>query len=410
MKIWAGINGLNIPIFTGVVQSIEPTGTTDVVILNCKDYMGLFQEILIQGSQYPNNTPKHLLENFCERAGVPIPNIASTDETTCVYTEPEFEEQSILRALEDICNSIFHVAYFDEDGNLNAIEREHSELADFCFKDNNVVDCENLLDAEIVNDITIEYAEDFFCKYEDQLSIDTYGRRARSDRTLLLNSTLVSDEATGSVAEALDHDLEALKFTSANDTVSIDCLHIKMKKDQAHGYITASIYTDNGGLPDAILATSQLKASDNLSTEFSWEVFYFSTPVEISPSTDYWVVMDASSVSNGVVYVHVNTTAISSRHAYYSGTWYTEDNKQILHRIRGSSSAQRVAEDTVRFYRDPKERILITAPAVPQLQLLDEVILDIAHREIRGHYVIEGRRHIITPYKYTTIDTLRKIC
>jgi|GEM_PF-1912244 len=408
MKVWAGYNDLNIPIFTGIVHSVEPTGTTDVVVLNCKDYMGLFQEVLIRGSQDPDNTAKLLIESFCDLVNIPAPNIASTDETTSTYTQPKFEEQSILRALEEVCNSIFYAAYFDEDGNLNAVEREYSRLADFQFKDNNVIDCSNLVDTEIVNDITIEYRESFFSKHEDQASIDAYGRRARSDQTLLLNSELVSDKTAGSATEELDHDLEAFKFTSADDAASIDCLHIKMKKDGAHGYIAASVYSDSGGVPGTLLATSQLKASDNLSTGFAWEIFYFSTPVQISPSTDYWVVMDKGSVSSGTVYVQISGAEASGKHAYYSGTWHTEDNKQVLHRIRGSICAQRVAEDVVRFHKDPHERIRIIAPAVPQLQLLDEVMVDIALREIWGHYVIEGRRHIITPDKYTTIDTLRK--
>lgn len=408
MKIWAGFDNFNIPVFTGVVHSVKPTGTTDVVVLNCRDYMGLFQEVLIKGSQDPNNTFELLIEHFCDQVKIPAPNIVSTDETTSTYTQPTFEEQSILRALEEMCSAIFYVAYFDEDGSLNAVEREYSTLVEYAFKDSNIIDCENLMDADIINDITVEYGENFFSKYKDQASIDTYGQRTRSDRTLLLNSTVVSSKTTGSTTEELDHDLEALKFTSASDAASIDCLHIKMKKYGAHGYITVRIYDDSSGVPGTLLATSQLKASDNLAAEFAWEVFYFSALVQISPSTDYWVVMDTSSVTSGTVYVQISGAEVSAKHAYYSGTWNMENNKQTLHKIRGSSQAQRVAEDTVRFYGAPHERIRITAPAVPQLQLLDEVLVDITLREIRGHYVIEGRRHMITPDKYTTIDTLRK--
>jgi hypothetical protein len=120
-------------------------------------------------------------------------------------------------------------------------------------------------------------------------------------------------------------------------------------------------------------------------------------------------VIDTSLVSSGTVYIQINDAVASAKHAYYSETWHTEDNKHALHKIKGSSEAQRVAEDTVRFYRDPHERIRITAPAIPHLQLLDEVLVDIELREIRGHYVIEGRRHIIAPDKYVTIDTLRKV-
>jgi hypothetical protein len=182
-----------------------------------------------------------------------------------------------------------------------------------------------------------------------------------------------------------------------------------MRKDDAHGYITAAIYSDNSGLPDTLLATSSLTASDDLSVDFTWEVFYFTRPVQISPSTSYWVVVDTSLVSSGTTYIQVNDAATAAKHAYYSSVWHTEDNKYALHRIKGSSGALRVAEDTVRFYRDPHERIRIAAPAVPHLQLLDEVLVDIKLREIRGHYVIEGRRQIIAPDKYVTIDTLRKV-
>jgi hypothetical protein len=326
------------------------------------------------------------------------------------YTQPKFEEQSILRALEEVCNSIFYIAYFDEDGSLNAVEREYSTLVDFQFKDSNIIDCINLADTEIVNDITIEYRENFFSKYEDQASIDAYRRSARSDQILLLNSTLVSEKTSGSATEELDKDLEALKFTSTSDAASIDCVHVKMAKDGAHGYMTAKIYSDSGGVPGILLGTSQLKASDNLPTWFAWEIFYFSTPVEISPSTDYWVVVDTSSVDTGTVYVQISKATATGKHAYYdAGAWHTEDDKQGLYRVRGSLEAQRIVEDVVRFYKNPHERIRITAPAAPQLQLLDEVTVDIRLREIWGHYVIEGRRHIITPNRYTTVDTLRKV-
>ena len=409
VKVWAGMNNLNIPIVTGIINSVEPMGTAAVVVLSCKDYMGLFQEIFIQGSQDPNNTAKLLMESFCDLVNVPAPKIAATDETTLVYTGPTFEKGIVLEALEEVCNSIFYIAYFDEDGTLNAVEREYSTLIDHQFRGGNIIDCESLTDTEVVNDITIEYRENFFSKYEDQTSIDAYGRQARSDQTLLLNSTLVSNKTTGSTAEELNHDLEAFRFTSSSDATTVGCLHIKMKKDDAHGYITAGIYSDNGGVPNTLLAKSQLKASDNLSTDFAWEVFYFSTPAGISPSTDYWVVIDSSSLSSGTIYAQISKVSATAKHAYYAGGWSTENDKQILHRIRGSIHAQRVAEDIVRFYKDTHERIRITAPAVPQLQLLDEVMVSIKLRERWGRYVIEGRRHIITPDSYISIDTLRKV-
>lgn len=410
IKIWAGFSGLNIPIFSGVVDSVKQLGTEYSVEITCMDYMGLFQNMIVEGNQEPNNTAKLLMEYFCSQARV-LSDISASDEIIAVYNNPSFEAGSnFKKALEEICRSVFYVAYFDENGYLQAYEHEYKEKVDFEFKDGNVRECEMVQPSDIVNEIMIEYRENFYARYEDQASIDRYGNKVRSERTLLLNSQIISSKSQGSTTEELNYDLEAFKFNSQSDSSIIDCIHIKMKQNGAHGYMTAEIYTDDSGIPGTLVATSQLKASANLSIFFSWEIFYFAEAVNISPSTNYWIVVDSTSVSEGSVYVQISAAIATGKHAYYdAGAWHTENNKQVLHQICGSREAQRVAKDTIEFYRAPHERIRITAPGVPQLQLLDEVLVDIEMRGIRGRYVVEGRRQIITPEHYATIDTLRKV-
>lgn len=409
IKIWAGFSGLNIPIFTGVVDSVKPTGTEYTVELDCVDCMGLFENILIKGNQEPNNTAKLLMEYFSSEARV-LSDILSSDETSSVYSNPYFDECNLKVALEEICRSIFHIAYFDENGYLQAKEREYKNRIDFVFRDGNVRDCETVSPTNIINEIEIEYGENFFAKFSDQASIDEYGRKSGSERTLLLNSQIISSKSEGSTTEELNYALEGFKLTSQAGSSIVDCIHVKMRQSGAHGYMTAKVYDDNSGLPGTLLGTSQLKASANLSIFFSWEIFYFATPVDISALTDYWIVIDTTSVSEGSVYTQISAAAATGKHAYYdTGAWHTEDNKQVLHHVCGSREAQRVARDCVEFYKESHERIRISAPAVPQLQLLDEVFVDIELRDVRGYYVIEGRRQIITPEYYTTIDTLRKV-
>jgi len=407
VKIWTGFNGLNIPMFTGVVDSVKPLGTEYSVELNCIDYMGLFQDILIKGNQEPNNTAKLLMEYFSSEARV-VSDIPSSDETSSIYSNPYFDECNLKVALEEICRSIFHVAYFDENGYLRSQEHEYKNRTNFVFKDENMRDCEMIQPTSVVNEMEIEYEENFSARYSDQGSIDRYGRKSRSERTLILNSQMVSSKNEGSTTEELNYDLEAFKFTSQTNSSIIDCIHIKMRKESAHGYMTAKIYTDNSGVPGTLLYTSQLKASANLSIFFSWEIFYFLNKVEISTSKDYWVVVDTTSVS-GTVYAQISATAATEKHAYYDAGWHTENNKRVLHYVSGSREAQQVARDYVGFYKKPHERIRIVAPAVPQLQLFDELLIDIKLRNIEGYYVIEGRRHILTPEQYTTVDKLRKV-
>jgi len=408
VKIWTGFDNLNIPIFTGVVHSVKPIGTTNMVTLNCHDYMGLTASVIVKDSQDPNNTAKLMIENFCDQIGVQA-NVPSTSETTEIYSDPKFDEQSMLSALEEICESIFYVAYFDEAGTLQVAEREYSNPVEWKFDDDSIIDCGRLIDTEIINDVFIEYRENFYVGWCDQPSINEYGTRNRSLRLLLLNSTLVSEMVHGSTSETLDHDLEAFKFISAGDASSIDCLQIKMKQSDAHGNMVVKVHSDNGGVPGALLGTSQSKASANLYTDFAWETFYFTDPVTISPSTIYWVVIDTTPVSSGTVYVQISAATASATHACYSeGAWHTENDKQVLHTISRSLNARRLAEDLIRFYKQPHERIHVIAPAVPQLQLLDEVRVDIEHMQIFGHFVCEGRRHVLTPEGYMTVDILRK--
>jgi hypothetical protein len=409
IKIWAGFDDLNIPIFTGVVYDVHPVVSGDYVVVSCTDYMGLLRKMIVEGSQDPNNTPKLLAASWCDDIQASSA-VQTTDETTAVYTQPGFEKQRALRALEEVCDSIFHVAYFDVDGALVVHEREYSNAVDWTFDDDNTLPgTEKLADTEIINSVVMEYRENFFAMSRDQDSIDSYGLRQEEMRTPITNSILVAEKATGSTDETLNNDLEAIKFTSASDAAVIDCIHVKLRKDAAHGYITAKIYSDSGGSPNALLATSQLKASDNLKTWFVWEVFYFADPLSIAASTDYWIVIDTTSVSSGTVYLAISTSTATGKHAYYSGSWSTENDKWGLHRVRGSVEAQRVVSDIVRFHKDPKERQKVVAPAVPQLELMDSVVVDISSPPIRGHYVIENRRHVLRPGSYETMDKMRKV-
>jgi hypothetical protein len=408
IKIWAGFDYLNIPIFAGVIDDVKPIGTLNTVTMNCRDYMGLFFDSIIKDELGLNNTPKSILEYFCSKVGV-LANIIGTEESTTVYDELKFKGQKMISVIEKICDSIFCVAYFDEEGIFRLVEREYSNHVDWGFDDSNIVDCMLLADSEIINDVTVEYRSGFFSRCLDQASIDEYRAKARELGILSLSSDLTSSQTQGTIQELLDHDLEGFKFTTTNSSSVIDSVYVRMKKSDAHGYVCVKIYTNNGGVPGNLIGTSSLKAGDNLTSEFSWEVFCFDTPIRISPLTDYWCIIDTDLVSSGTVSIQISNAAINGKHAYYDLTWHIENNKYVLHIIRGSNQAYRVAEDVVRFYKRPYERVKIVAPAVPQLALTDEVKVNIKKMGLVGRYVIERRKHVLTSETYTTIDTLRKV-
>jgi hypothetical protein len=407
IKIWCGFSEFNIPIFSGLVYDLKPVGTRNTVVMNCRDYMGFFFDTLVKNSS--NYTPKDILEELCSKIGV-LSDITDIEENTAAYNEINIRNQKMISVIESICDSIFCVSFFDEEGIFRLFEREYSNMTDWEFNDDNVSECTLLADTEMINDVIVEYRNGFYSRYFDQTSIDSYKLRTRHINIPSLGHDFVSEKTLGNVEEPINYIFEGFKFTSSENSSMIDTLHIRMKGSDAHGYISIKIYADNDGIPGDLLGISNLKASGNLGKEFVWEVFSFDIPIKISPLTDYWCVIDTSLVTDGVVYTQINNSQITGKHIYYNNSsWHTENNKYILHTIRGNNYAFRLAKDIVHFHKSPHERIQIVAPSVPHLQLMDEVKVDIKKMEIFGRYIIERRRHILTNQTYTTIDTLRKV-
>lgn len=408
IKIWAGFNDLNIPIFTGLVYDAKPSGIQNTVIVNCRDYMGFFFDAIVKEGLDLFNTPKAIIENFCLNMGL-LSEICENDENSASYSELNIKEQKMINALESICDSIFCIPYFDENGILRLSEREYSNFINWKFDDNNITDCNLLSDTEIINDVIVEYRNGFFSRHFDLVSINEYKSKSKQIRIPSLGQDFVSENLQGNIEELLEHSLEGFKFTSSNNSSIIDTIHIRMKSVEASGNISAKIYTDNNGIPGSPLGISRMKATGNIKNEFAWEMFCFDIPVKIAPSTNYWCILDTSLVISGNLYTQINNYSSTSKHVYYNTSWNTENNKKILHIIRGNKYALRLAEDIVRFYKKPHEKIKIIAPAIPQLQLFDEVNVDVKKMGIVGRYAIERRRHFLTTESYTTIDILRKV-
>ncbi len=408
IKIWMGFKNLHIPVFSGVVKKVRPLLKSNEIEITCTDDMGILLQSTITGHQGVTNTPKLLMEAFASDTSA-TSSISSTEEYTTVFDNPEFDTIFKLTAMEYIADAVFSVPYFDNNGILQLEEREYKNKEDWVYHDGNTFDCRNLANSEVINRADLEYYENFFYRYEIQQSINDYRLRTRDLRLPILNSDLVASYLLGSTDEEIDNDLEGVKFTSSSGSSIIDCIAIRVKQDGASGYITAKIYDDSAGSPNSLLGTSRQKASGGLSTNYTWKYFYFDTPVFISESTSYWIILDSSTVTGTIYWQRSAITTLTGLHAYYDSGWTLEDEKECKHIVRGSQQAQRVAEDIVRFYREPKKRIQIIAPGSPHLQLFDEVYIDLKTPfQITGRYVIENRRHIFTSREFVSIDILRE--
>ncbi|MBD3181055.1 hypothetical protein GF312_02115 [Candidatus Poribacteria bacterium] len=409
IRIWGGFNGVNVPIYTGIIDYIKSSSTDGIIFLHSTDYMSLFKQETIGRDIFSYNTPELIAEYFCKFVNIPEPLITNSKKTDTVYRNKAFLDQSMYQCLESICQSIFYVGYFNENGILNLTEHNHYNYTDFVFNDSNVIDCGKITDTNIINHVELEYAHGASSDLTDQISVDTYGTGVLNRDISMIDYTIVSNEVTESGIRELENDLEAFRFTSSPNSSFIDCIKVRIGTETSHGNISVGIYEDAGGIPGNLIAESLEIDVLELSSEFAWVAFRFVKPVKIQPDVDYWVVIDISLITAGSVYVRINDLSVTSDYAYYSGTWQIINDIKALHIIIGSYQGYRMATDILNFHSDNKDSIFIKTPFLPHLQLMDKVFVDIQDRGITGQYKITGCKHEISSGKYITWDFLRKI-
>lgn len=413
IRIWLGFGKYRVPAFTGVIRSAYPGPRGDRVYISCADFMILFYDAQVEGSRGSNNTPELVAEDFCNEVRVQS-SIGTGLELDTTYDNTNFDTKSMLSAMNEVQNSVFHVSVFDEEGVLQMYEREFVSFSSdrWAYDEKNVTEVDQMAPGEVINEVWLEYDEGLFVRSQDQRSIDDNGKQTRQPRILLMNSEDISSRVHGRQERALANNLEGFQITTAAATSTIDAIQLKMRQDgSATGNITVDVYSEATSLPSASLGTSQNFASAYLDTEFYWQTFYFVTPVGIDPSTNYWVVPNTTNVSAGTVYLQASRADATGKYAENTGSWVAVNNIRPLHRIRSSKTAQAVADDIIRFYKDKRDRVAIrSVVGVPQVQLLDNIYIDIAveNTKIRGQYTVERIQHKYTPREFTTRHIMRK--
>jgi len=281
---------------------------------------------------------------------------------------------------------------------------------DFSYTSENVLNISYLDPTDVYNRIKYEYDDGLYLVKENVSSKETYGLRTTVVESHLSNYEKVSVKSQGYTGIEVEYENEAFKITASGGM--IDFIRVKMfQNGTASGYIRCYIYDDNAGVPGEEVGISQLKSSGDLWAAPSWENFYFVDNVYLSTGNVYWVVFKYGR-SSGKIYVVVSGGEATGNYAYLDNeTWVVVDNKTVVHLVSGSVQSDRVCSDILRYYSDPKDRLVISALGTPHLQLMDTINVDVEKPGIRGKYVIEKREYVISEKNYTfcVYDTVRRI-
>jgi hypothetical protein len=156
-----------------------------------------------------------------------------------------------------------------------------------------------------------------------------------------------SNAGSSWTADAYDHTFSvttspttalAQSFQLGSST-TIGAVKLYLKKvGSPTGNLTAKIYSDSGGSPNALITdgTSDAVAASTLSTSYGLITFAFSAPPSLTATTTYWIVFETADSASGANYVVWGADASSPGYtdgemkSQVSAAWVTESKDAIF--------------------------------------------------------------------------------
>jgi hypothetical protein len=154
VRVYAGFDRENIPIWTGIVTDPQASGATRTMTLSVAQLGERLREHTTYGDLDDEDTPKELVEWCCKEAGISDPIIQRADDfpSTFVFGHPTIEDRRDFWSLiHASCLATGMFPYFDVNGVLNLIYRAHVNDIDLVIKDDFIADLEYEDDGELIN-------------------------------------------------------------------------------------------------------------------------------------------------------------------------------------------------------------------------------------------------------------------
>jgi len=130
--------------------------------------------------------------------------------------------------------------------------------------------------------------------------------------------------------------IRAQSFHAVRD-ISLDKLKVKIKRvGSPSGNLKAYIYDDSSG-PNTSIGESTAKDVSNISTTAGWVQFSFSTPIDLTEDTKYYVVLDGNDLTgdytNTINWRTDASTTWDESRWYYDSSWHEATTSCCLIRV-----------------------------------------------------------------------------
>lgn len=150
-------------------------------------------------------------------------------------------------------------------------------------------------------------------------------------------TTEALNNASGTAGEVIVGDTTKIKQATSFSLSGDGCVCkvlIRLKRSSTPtGTLDVSIYSDSSGSPGSELGLSSTSLDETtLTTSFANKEFLFSSCVNLTGSTTYWLVVNSTTNTVGDVRIQYDSSGSYST-KYYDTYWHSSDGSSLMYRI-----------------------------------------------------------------------------
>ena len=160
VKVFAGFQDENIPIWAGIVTDAKGSGVEHTMTLSVAQGGEKLRQDSTSGDMSAYNTPKLMAEYLCDRARLPVPvfqNAAGTPATATFGNTDVATNRTLWSLIHGTVLLISYVPYFDVDGVLNLVHRSTINDIDIVLDDRLLSNIQYIDDGVLISDKIINY-------------------------------------------------------------------------------------------------------------------------------------------------------------------------------------------------------------------------------------------------------------
>ena len=311
VKVWAGFDGINVPIFTGIIVGYPSVSENlEQLVITCYDYMSLMA-LMTFTQDYTGNRPSfyEIINYLCSQNAV-INNVSNTGDFAIELQRAWFDTRNADDILIDLATVLGSIAYFDEDGGFNISKLSYYNYVDEILDDKILGNITPLVPSTIINCVDTQYALLGYTKSYNNDSIVTNGLKQLTYKSIYFNN---GEFDTDHVSYHVEFDVTAYRniatYIFINFSV-VDSLSFLLYTTATKGWIKFHFYEGSSGAipnePTNLVCSTERIDANNIPKRMDWVTGKILNGYHYDSTKDIDYIVLENRLTNGNLYMARN--------------------------------------------------------------------------------------------------------